>query len=245
MEIALILAGLLVGFISGFFGVGGGTILVPTLMYLGFDIKHAIGISVMQMLFSSLYGSYLNYKKGSLTLNEGYILGIGGFIGALGSGAVVHFFHSKTLSFIFLAIILFAIYRFFKAPAESNKKEINNKFLLFAIGMGVGLLAISVGVGGSILLTPILVGFLHYHVKKAISMALFFVVFSSLSGFISLSFYGYIDYLQGVIIGVTSLIGVYFGIHVAHKTHAKRHKKLILMLNFVILALIINKIFNQ
>ncbi|NPA81988.1 MAG: sulfite exporter TauE/SafE family protein, partial [Epsilonproteobacteria bacterium] len=201
---SLIIAGLVVGFISGFFGVGGGTILVPTLLYLGFDIKHAIGISVMQMLFSSLYGSYLNHKKGSLVLKEGYVLGIGGFIGALGSGAVVHFFPGKTLSLIFLAIIIFAIYRFFKAPAESNKPEINSPYLLFFIGMGVGLLAISVGVGGSILLTPILVGFLHYNVKKAISMALFFVVFSSLSGFISLSFYGYIDYLHGFIIGITS-----------------------------------------
>ncbi len=245
MTISLILLGLVVGFISGFFGIGGGTILVPALLYFGFDIKHAIGISVMQMLFSSLYGSYLNHKKGSLVLKEGYVLGIGGFIGALGSGAVVHFFPGKTLSLIFLAIVIFAIYRFFQAPVESNKEEINNQVLLFFVGVGVGLLAISVGVGGSILLTPILVGFLHYHVKKAISMALFFVVFSSMSGFISLSFYGYIEYLHGLVIGLTSLIGVYLGIHVAHKTHAKRHKKLILLLNFVILALIINKIFNQ
>ncbi len=245
MTISLILLALGVGFVSGFFGVGGGTILVPTLLYLGFDIKRAIGISVTQMLFSSLYGSYLNHKKGSLVLKEGYLLGIGGFIGALGSGAVVHFFPGKTLSFIFLAIVVFAIYRFFKAPAESDEEEINNKTLLFFIGAGVGLLAISVGVGGSILLTPILVGFLHYNVKKAVSMALFFVIFSSMSGFISLSFYGYIDYFYGFLVGIFSLLGVYFGILTAHKTHAKRHKKLILLLNFVILALIINKIFNQ
>ena len=245
MEISLIFAGLGVGFISGFFGVGGGTILVPTLLCFGFDIKDAIGISVMQMLFSSLYGSYLNHKKGLLVINEGYILGIGGFLGALGSGYIVHIFDSKILSFMFMGIILFAIYRFFKAPVESSKQEINNKYLLFTVGSGVGLLAISVGVGGSILLTPILVGFLHYHVKKAISMALFFVSFSSFSGFISLSFYGYIDYFHGFVIGITSLIGVYFGIKTAHKTEAKRHKNLILLLNFVILALIINKIYNQ
>lgn len=39
--------GALIGFISGFFGIGGGGILVPVMMYLGYDVKHAIGVSVV------------------------------------------------------------------------------------------------------------------------------------------------------------------------------------------------------
>jgi uncharacterized membrane protein YfcA len=62
MIIGLIFVGLFVGAISGFFGVGGGMILVPMLMSIGVDIKSAIGISVVQMVFSSVYGSYLNYR---------------------------------------------------------------------------------------------------------------------------------------------------------------------------------------
>ena len=61
--IELILLGLLVGLLSGFFGIGGGTILVPILLLLGYDTKIAIGISVVQMVFSSIYGSFLNFKK--------------------------------------------------------------------------------------------------------------------------------------------------------------------------------------
>jgi len=45
--------GVFVGFISGFFAIGGGTVLVPALLFLGYDIKYAIGISVTQMVFSS------------------------------------------------------------------------------------------------------------------------------------------------------------------------------------------------
>ena len=77
MVIALGFFGLLVGFSSGFFGIGGGTLLVPALIYFGYDIKMAIGISVMQMIFSSMFGSYHNYKAGVLQLHSGIYLGFG------------------------------------------------------------------------------------------------------------------------------------------------------------------------
>lgn len=242
MIIELAIIGVLVGFTSGFFGVGGGTILVPILIYLGYDIKDAIGISVVQMVFSSLYGSYLNYKKGSLHITSTVFFGIGGFVGGLGSGYVVDTLSSRTLTIFLLFVVIFAIYKFFVAPDNHGKKEIENKGLFFVIGAGVGLLAMSVGIGGSLLLTPIMVAFLHFDIKKAVSAALFFVIFSSISGFISLSYYGYIDYYHGVVIGISSLIGVYFGITVAHKTDSKRHKNLILILNFIIMGLIVNKL---
>jgi len=242
MVVELIFVGILVGAISGFFGVGGGTILVPILLYLGFDIKDAIGISVVQMVFSSLYGSYLNYKKGSLKISSTIFFGIGGFLGALGSGYIVHHLSSQTLTLIFLGVIVFAIYRFFHAPAQSDKIPIENRVLFLLIGIMIGTFATSIGVGGAVILTPIMVGFLHYHVKDAVSTALFFVVFSSISGLISLGSYGYIDYQNGIVIGLASLIGVYIGIHFAHKTNPKRHKSLILILNFIILGLLLNKL---
>ncbi len=242
MVFELILVGVVVGAISGFFGVGGGTILVPILLYMGFDIKEAIGISVVQMVFSSYFGSYLNYKRGSLKVSSTIFFGIGGFFGGLLSGYIVHILSSLTLSYILLGVIIFAIYRFFNAPAISDKKPIENKILFFIIGVMIGIFATSVGIGGALLLTPIMVGMLHYPIKDAVSSALFFVVFSSTAGLISLSSYGYIDYNSGLIIGIASLIGVFLGIHLAHKTDPKRHKNLILILNFIILALIVNKI---
>jgi len=78
----LILLGIIVGLLSGFFGIGGGTILVPFLLLLDYETKVAIEISVIQMVFSSIYGSYLNNKKGSLDISMVSIIGIGGFFGA-------------------------------------------------------------------------------------------------------------------------------------------------------------------
>ncbi len=83
MGIELIVLGIVVGTLSGFFGIGGGTILVPLLLMMGFDMKSAIGIAIVQMVFSSIFGSYINKKKGTLNVPMVLSLGLGGFLGAL------------------------------------------------------------------------------------------------------------------------------------------------------------------
>ena len=82
----LVVIGVCVGFISGFFGIGGGTVVVPTMLAFGYDIKIAIGISILQMLFSAIFGSYINYKNGKLVINNGIFVGFGGLFGAGLSG---------------------------------------------------------------------------------------------------------------------------------------------------------------
>ncbi len=227
--ISAIIIGIFVGFASGFFGIGGGTVLVPILLFLGFNFKEAIGISVTQMMLSSVYGSYLNYKKGLLKIKNSLSLAIGGAIGASLSGTIVKYAPKEILGAIFLTLVLIAIIRFFiTVPEPKEEPPIDNKKLFF-IGLFVGLIAISVGVGGAILITPILVGFLKYRLKTTVSLSLFFVVFSSISGFISQSIAGHIDYTKGFTIGIASLIGTYFGIKLYHKINPIYHKKLLLI----------------
>lgn len=243
MFIELSIFGLIIGFISGFFGIGGGTILVPSLMYIGFGIKYAIGISVMQMVFSSIFGSYLNHRRGTLIFKEGLFLGLGGFVGAQGSGYMVDFLPPVVLTSIFLLSVSLAIAKFFTSKTEAQGEEVNSKLLLFIVGVFVGLVAISIGIGGGLFLTPILVGFMRYDLRKAVSMSLFFIVFSSLSGFISLSKFDYIDYDLGLIVGISSLVGVYFGTKYAHIIPKSKHKKLLLVLYFIIFFMTLNKLF--
>ncbi|WP_024789351.1 sulfite exporter TauE/SafE family protein [Lebetimonas sp. JH292] len=227
--ISAILIGIFTGFASGFFGIGGGTILVPALLFLGFELKEAIGISVTQMMMSSIFGSYLNYKKGLLKIKNGISLGLGGALGAMLSGIIVKYTPKEILGIIFLTLVFIAIIRFFITVEEpQHEPPIDNKKLFF-IGILVGTIAISVGVGGAILITPILVGFLKYKLKTTVSLSLFFVVFSSVSGFISQSLAGHIDYKVGFSIGIASLIGTFFGIKAYHTLHPKHHKKLLLI----------------
>jgi len=93
----LLVVGVGIGALSGFFGIGGGTVLVPVLMLMGFGFKHAVGISIMQMVFSSVYGSYLNIKRGSLEFGEGLFVGFGGFVGGYISGYISPYIPDRIL----------------------------------------------------------------------------------------------------------------------------------------------------
>jgi len=242
MTFELILFGAITGFVSGFFGVGGGMILVPTLLLAGFIMKEAIAISVMQMVFSSIYGSFLNNRKQSGILVDGILIGIGGFLGGLNSGFIVSFLSNQTLQYIFILVLAASIFKILSTPAISDKKEKkHSKLLLIIIGIIIGTIAMSIGVGGSIMLTPILVAFMNYDLKKATSLGLFFVIFSSSAGFISLSYSGHMQYAEGLTVGIASLFGVYLGIKLKHIINIKSYKKYVLFLYISTFFMIIYK----
>jgi len=244
MIIELIVVGIFIGTMSGFFGIGGGMILVPILLVIGFDIKDAIGISIVQMVFSSVFGSYLNHKRGSLVVGEGIFVGFGGFIGGFIGGYVTVYISSAILQFLFFALLLFALFRlFFSKNHEDNAQtKTLSKTLLFMIGFIIGIFSITLGIGGSVILTPLLVGLLHYPIKKAVSAGLFFVVFSSVAGMISRLNSGTIDFHNGLAVAVASLLGVAFGIWLKDHVSSKNHKISLLVLYVFALGMLIKKI---
>jgi len=239
----LILVGIFIGTMAGFFGIGGGMILVPILLALGFEIKDAIGISIVQMVFSSVFGSYLNHKKGTLIIGEGIFVGIGGFIGGFIGGKVTHLVSDIVLQFLFLGLLLFAMFRLFfsKNHTDNTQTKTLNKALLFFIGFIIGIFSITLGVGGSIILTPILVGILHYPIKKAVSAGLFFVVFSSIAGMISRLSTGTIDFHNGLVVAVASLVGVTLGIWMKEHVKDTHHKLALVFLYVFATAMLVKK----
>lgn len=243
--IELVLVGIFIGTMSGFLGIGGGMILVPILLVLGFEIKDAIGISIIQMVFSSMYGSYLNYKKGSLIIGEGIFVGFGGFLGGYIGGYVTEYIPDTVLQFLFFGILIFALFRLFFSKNHEDETQTKTlpKLLLFSMGVAIGIFSITLGIGGSIILTPLLVGLLHYPLKKAVSAGLFFVVFSSVAGMISRLGHGSIDFQNGLIVAVASLAGVTLGIWLKDKVKSTHHKMALMALYLFALGMLIRKVF--
>lgn len=243
MFIELILVGLFIGAMAGFFGIGGGMLLVPVLLALGFEIKDAIGISIVQMVFSSVFGSYLNHKKGTLIVEEGIFVGIGGFIGGFIGGKVTHLVSDTILQFLFLGLLLFSMFRLFFSTHYTDESQTKtlNKGLLFFIGLVIGIFSITLGIGGSVILTPLLVGILHYPIKKAVSAGLFFVVFSSVAGMFSRLMTGTIDFHNGLVVAVASLVGVTLGIWMKEYVKDRHHKIALILLYIFATGMLIKK----
>lgn len=233
--------GLLAGLMSGFFGVGGGSITVPALAVVGFSIKNAIGISVVQMFFGSIFGSFVNYRDGVLDIKRYAPLLYGGIVGGLVGAYFANIASDSFLYIFFLAILAFAIIKSFFSPAESNAPQKGSFVLFSTIGFVIGMISGMLGVGGAIILTPILVGFLNFSIKTAINVSLFFVVASSLSAMVGLAYFGHIDFVHGLAGALFSLIGVWFGIHLARKVDSKRLKALLIMLYILTFGILLNK----
>ena len=81
-HLPFVLLGIITGITSGLFGIGGGMIVVPVAVAFSMDAREAVAMSVMQMIFASVFGSWLNYKKGKLDPREGALVGLGGLLGA-------------------------------------------------------------------------------------------------------------------------------------------------------------------
>jgi len=80
--ILVLLLGLATGFLAGMFGIGGGFIATPLLMFIGIPPAIAVSTSANQIIASSVSGLLANLRKGSVDIKMGVFLVIGGLIGS-------------------------------------------------------------------------------------------------------------------------------------------------------------------
>lgn len=237
MTIELIILGITVGTLSGFFGIGGGTVTVPLLLYLGFGIKEAIGISVMQMVAGSLMAAFIHQKNKTYEMSDIKYFGFGGLAGAMIGGVLVKVLNVSVLEWAFLGIVAFTLGRLALSSPSPTRSEVVSHPLYVAIGSVIGIFSGMLGVGGSILMTPILVSFLGFELKKASAVGLFFVVFTSLSAFITFGMLGMLNWYAGAIMAVSSLAGIGLGIWLVHKTHLTHYKQILVFFYILIFSL--------
>lgn len=242
MTIELIALGVAVGTLSGFFGIGGGTVSVPLLMYLGFGIKEAIGISVMQMLVGSVMAAWVHQKKKTYVISDIKYFGFGGLVGAILGAGLVKILDAVFLGWAFLAIVTFTLGRLALSSPEPTRPEILNRPLYVAIGSGVGLFSGMLGVGGAVLMTPILVSFMGFELKKASAIGLFFVIFTSASALVTLGILGMLNWEAGLIMAISSLLGIILGIYLVHKIQLNHYKRVLVTFYSLIFCLTAYKI---
>ena len=83
VNIIVILAmGLTVGFLSGMFGVGGGFLMTPLLIFLGIPPAVAVGTQSTQVVASSVTGALAHWRNASIDFKMGGVMLVGGVFGS-------------------------------------------------------------------------------------------------------------------------------------------------------------------
>lgn len=124
--LVLLLTGILTGFLSGMMGVGGGTIMVPSMVLLaGFSQHTAQGSSLLAMVPAGGVGAFTHWRLGNV--NTGILTGLvpGILIGTFLGGSLAHIISEDILRIIFAAVLIWTGVRYLRAPVPKPEKEKN------------------------------------------------------------------------------------------------------------------------
>lgn len=121
VAIALVV-GLVAGFFAGLAGIGGGVVIVPSIvLLLGIEQHLAQGTSLLAIVFTALAGTFVNVRNQRVRPKDGLSVGVGGVVGSLIGSRIALGVEARTLSLIFGFLVLFvalrSLYRTFRRPA--------------------------------------------------------------------------------------------------------------------------------
>jgi uncharacterized protein len=80
--LVLLAMGAAVGFLSGMFGVGGGFLITPLLIFYNIPPAIAVATGANQVIGASISGAIAHFKRGTLDMKLGTVLFLGGIVGS-------------------------------------------------------------------------------------------------------------------------------------------------------------------
>jgi len=113
--IIMLASGVLVGIGASFTGLGGGFLMVPILLFMGYPAQKAVGTSFLAILVISISALIAHNKFANVDYKIGILLGGGGIIGAqIGARLVEHVSTAHFKKIFALVLVALAAYLFIK-----------------------------------------------------------------------------------------------------------------------------------
>ena len=160
----MVLSAVVVGFMAGFFGIGGGLIMVPILFYIfsfvgiekAFIMHMAVGTSFLIIIPNSIISTITHMKFKAVDFNLVKTFGVFAMIGVIiGTIFAVSLKTSSLVLFFSIMTMIFAIYFLIeKEKINPTPRKIN---LIYRVILGFlsGFLSAPMGIGGGVYNTPI------------------------------------------------------------------------------------------
>lgn len=157
--IVLIVVGMLVGVLSGTFGIGGGTVIVPALVWLGLSQRNAAATSTLAIVPTSISGVISYATGGHVDWLAAALLFCGMFIGGQIGSWLLSRLPELVLRWIFVAFLVFVVINqvsFVPSRDHQIVMTVATGVCLALLGVVIGMLAGLLGIGGGALAVPAL-----------------------------------------------------------------------------------------
>ncbi len=217
--LALLLVGLVGGTLSGAFGVGGGTIMVPLLIWLlRFDQRRAAATSLAAIVPAAISGATSYAIAGEIDLTAALLIAAGGIGGSLIGTKLLRTLPLGWLRWLFVGfLVLVAIRMFFEVPARGAGIELTpwTVVALLVLGLVMGVAAGMFGVGGGVLAVPVLIAFFGVGDLIAKGTSLIAMIPTATTGTIANSRAGLVRLGDGLIVGASAVAASFGGVAIA------------------------------
>lgn len=249
----LVLSGVSVGFTTGLLGIGGGFIMVPIiyslLSIMGVDstlaIRMAFATSLAAIIPTALSSAYGHQRKQTVIFKAVLYLGVSGFIGGILGGDIASHLPGDLLKIIFSLVLLAIAVRMliFKEPEEDTTR-VENIPLFILWGLIAGVMSGLVGIGGGVILIPVMVMLLNFNMKEASGTSSAVIVLTSLGGISSyilngINISGLPAYSIGYVNLLILLILVIFTIPLAQVGAWASHKSPEKLLRYILVIILV------
>lgn len=273
----LAILGLLVGYASGLFGVGGGFMMTPLLIALfGISPEVAVGSGLAQMIVVGIGAAWQHGARGFTDLKAAVAMAPGILIGTYlgksllrylaGLGTVTVLGHREMVSVlvldaIFIVLLISIAARLWQreppdeagitgplcwqdGPAgielPTSRIERVSLLSLSASGLVIGVMAGLLGIGGGVILVPLLIYGYRIGLRMAIGTSSLLILVSAVAGTVQYAIIGKVNLWIVLPLAIGSLLGVQFGAWHSHRMgHALlRHLFALLILAVVIVILV-------
>ena len=157
--IVLIVVGMLVGVLSGMFGIGGDTVIVPALVWLGLSQRNAAATSTLAIVPTSISGVISYATGGHVDWLAAALLFCGMFIGGQIGSWLLSRLPELALRWIFVAFLVFVVIdqvSFVPSRDHQIVMTVATGVCLALLGVVIGMLAGLLGIGGGALAVPAL-----------------------------------------------------------------------------------------
>lgn len=227
-----VLVGLVSGVLSGLFGVGGGIVMTPGIqVLLGTRAIVALASPLPVIFPTALTGAYTYGKAGQLDIRAALWIVGPGIVGAVGGAALTDLVDTQWLllaTAVLLAYQAVGILRGANRPDAGVEPSARGTPLIFAgIGLLAGVVSGLLGIGGGLVMVPLMAGVLHMPLKRALGTSLLAIAALVIPGTIVHSALGHIDWAIVLFVTIGAVPGARLGAQLALGTRERTLRRLV------------------